>query len=80
MKTCSKCNIEKEFHRYAKNDYDKYVSRCKDCESAAVMARYNLKKEKVLAALSEVGTDNFTNENEYKKEIKCKSFFFYQHV
>jgi len=80
MKMCNKCQIERPLDRFSINDYGKFKNPCKDCQSEASLKRHHDKKAKVLGALSEVGTDNFSNENEYKKEIKCKSFFFYAHT
>lgn len=83
MKNCSKCMIQKPFDRFCINDYGRPVSRCKDCMNVTQTEYVKKKKEEKLASdflLSQVSTTNIVNENEYRKEIKCKSFFFYQHI
>jgi hypothetical protein len=80
FKFCNKCGLEKLIERFSINDFGKLKNPCKDCQNTASLKRYNDRKVKVDLALSEDRTDKIVNENEYKKEIKCKSFFFYQHT
>jgi hypothetical protein len=83
MKKCTKCEIEKPLNMFCTNDYNKPVSRCKECMNVIQIEYMRKKKELKTSSellLSQDSTTINSNENEYKKEIKCKTFFFYQHT
>jgi hypothetical protein len=79
MRTCNNCQVSRTLDRFSLNDFGKFKSLCKDCQSEQSLKRYYAKKEKLNLVKSEDETNCLQSENVDKLVSKCKDFFFYQH-
>ena len=76
MKTCSKCGVNQGLNCFQVNDYGRHKSNCNDCESKRSLMNYYKRK----GIDTNEGLQTESEDLPMKKEIKCKSFFFYQHT
>jgi len=73
MKNCKACERYLAFSNFQTNDYGKPVSQCNECLAVKSLANYYKRKG---TTNPNIGLDEYSRE----PKIKCKDFFFYEHV
>lgn len=76
MKTCSHCGDTQDLKCFHVNDYGRPISWCNECMRKKSLENYYRKKG--ISPNKGLQTESVVLREE--KEIKCKSFFFYQHI